>query len=1038
MRRRLVAVATISVLTLTALLQPFFHLVPPSQAVSTTIVISQVYGGGGNGGATLTNDFIELFNRGNTTVSLSGWSVQYASAAGTTWAVTSLTNVSLAPGRYYLVQEAVGAGGTQPLPTPDATGTIAMSATAGKVALVNTTTALSGACPTGASIVDVVGYGATASCFEGSGPTTAPSNTTSVVRGGNGCTDTDNNATDFTASAGVPVAHNTSSALAPCAGPANQPIVPNCPGTLSTPQGTATSANVSATDADGAVTSATITSANVPGITLDGFTPASGVGQPATATLNVSNTTAPGTYNVTIQYANNDATPQTATCTIAVTIVSNSITLIHDIQGSIETPQFVGSAVTVRGIVVGDYQGASGLSGFFVEEENSDWDANAATSEGIFIFQSNTSPTTAVNLGDDVTVAGTVSNSFNLTQITATSISVNSTGSPLPNAATVTLPVQTSAAVDLEPFEGMRVTFNQTLYVTEVFDLGRFGEISVSVNGPQFVPTNFVDPNDNPASGVNTTGGSNVAAITAQQSLYDRSRFIIDDGSSNSNTSTTNPLTPVPYLLPSGTLRRGDFITNATGVINFTFSNYKLEPAPTVTFTQGNPRPSAPAIVPGSNARLASFNVENYFVTTGTGRGAANAAELNRQRAKIVAALAGLNADVIGLVELEKANGNAAAADLATGLNNLLGTPGDYVAVADLATLNGTDPDIKNGMIYRRSTVTPFGGPFTDTVAANGSYSRDPLAQIFKLNSNGRAFTVLVQHSRSKSCPGTGADADQNDGQSCFNDRRRQQSQLIVNFINSQSSRTADILVVGDFNSYSEEDPIDVLRAGGLQDVISQFVPASSKYSFTFQGQTGQLDHGFATSSLAARSTGATIWHIDADEPPIIDYTLANKPDDRYQPTPYRASDHDPIVMSFNLALPTAAGTELSGQVTTPDGQPLAGVVINLSGPKQARAITDAQGNYKFENLESGSFYTVAPMLANFAFSPAERSFSLNANKTDAVFTATLNAFNLSNPLDTDMYFVRQQYLDFLGREADTGGLQYWTTELEKCGTDAL
>jgi subtilisin-like proprotein convertase family protein len=135
---------------------------------------------------------------------------------------------------------------------------------------------------------------------------------------------------------------------------------------------------------------------------------------------------------------------------------------------------------------------------------------------------------------------------------------------------------------------------------------------------------------------------------------------------------------------------------------------------------------------------------------------------------------------------------------------------------------------------------------------------------------------------------------------------------------------------------------------------------------------------------------------------------------------------------------PTAAAAIVSGQVTTPDGEPLAGAVINLSGPKQARTITDAQGNYKFENVDTGSFYTVSPMRANFAFSPAERSFSLNANKTDAVFTANPLAEQTANPLDTDMYFVRQQYVDFLGREADNGGLQYWTSELDKCGTDAL
>src|SRR4051812_25556557 len=171
-------------------------------AGSTTVVISQVYGGGGNAGSTFKNDFIELYNLSASPVSLAGWSVQYASAAGTSWQVTNLTG-TIQPGKYYLVQEAVGAGGTTNLPAPDATGTIAMSATAAKVALVNATTALSGACPVSASIIDFVGFGTTA-CFEGAGPAPAPSNTVGDIRAGGGSTDTNVNSSDFSTSAPNP------------------------------------------------------------------------------------------------------------------------------------------------------------------------------------------------------------------------------------------------------------------------------------------------------------------------------------------------------------------------------------------------------------------------------------------------------------------------------------------------------------------------------------------------------------------------------------------------------------------------------------------------------------------------------------------------------------------------------------------------------------------------------------------------------------------------------------------------------------------
>jgi DNA/RNA endonuclease G (NUC1) len=178
-----------------------------------SVVISQVYGGGGNAGATYKNDFIEIFNRSNANVDLSGWSVQYTSAAGTTWQVTTLNGGTLQPGQYYLVQEAVGAGGTTNLPSPDTTGIIAMGAGAGKVALVNRPEALSGGCPSGGTIMDFVGYGSGATCFEGA-PTGDLSNTTAALRASNGCIDTDHNSTDF--AVGAPTPRNSASTFNFC------------------------------------------------------------------------------------------------------------------------------------------------------------------------------------------------------------------------------------------------------------------------------------------------------------------------------------------------------------------------------------------------------------------------------------------------------------------------------------------------------------------------------------------------------------------------------------------------------------------------------------------------------------------------------------------------------------------------------------------------------------------------------------------------------------------------------------------------------
>lgn len=183
---------------------------------SSSVVISQVYGGGGNSGATWKNDFIELFNRSSLPVDVTGWTVQYASSAGTSWQKSSNLSGVIQPGQYFLVQMAAGSGGTTSLPTPDSIGTIAMSATSGKVALVNNSAALSGTCPS--SVIDLVGFG-TANCYEGSGPTVTLTNLTAAIRKDGGCTDTDDNAADFAALTAAP--RNSASPVNVCNGPAS-------------------------------------------------------------------------------------------------------------------------------------------------------------------------------------------------------------------------------------------------------------------------------------------------------------------------------------------------------------------------------------------------------------------------------------------------------------------------------------------------------------------------------------------------------------------------------------------------------------------------------------------------------------------------------------------------------------------------------------------------------------------------------------------------------------------------------------------------
>ncbi|MBC7780517.1 MAG: lamin tail domain-containing protein, partial [Proteobacteria bacterium] len=314
-----------------------FAAAGPASASPSGVVVSQVYGGGGNSGATLRNDFIELFNAGASPVALNGWSVQHTSAAGTAWTVTPLTSVTLQPGQYYLVQQAAGGGGSQNLPTPDATGTSLMGAGSGKVALVRTTVGLTVANPSGGSLEDLVGYGSTANGFEGTGPTAAPANTTAVLRNNNGCIDANSNNTDFTVL--PPAPRNTATPLAPC--DPNQPIVASCPA-FNTVVGIAGSSQVSATDFDSIVNFASITGGAVAGITLGSIMPASADGGRATARIEVADSVAQGSYPLTVTFSNNEL--QNANCAVTVQVIAPPMTLtpIYTIQGTGPTSPLVG------------------------------------------------------------------------------------------------------------------------------------------------------------------------------------------------------------------------------------------------------------------------------------------------------------------------------------------------------------------------------------------------------------------------------------------------------------------------------------------------------------------------------------------------------------------------------------------------------------------------------------------------------------------------------------------------------------------------
>jgi predicted extracellular nuclease len=967
--------------------------------------ISEVYGGGGNAGSTFKSDFIELYNPTSSTVTLAGWSVQYAAAAGTTWAATSLTG-TIPAGGYYLIKESTGAGGTVDLPTPDATGTIAMAAAAGKVALVSNTTLLSGTCPTGAQIVDFVGYGLTANCFEGSGPTPAPSNTLSVQRAGGGATDTDDNAADFATGAPTPTTAGDQPPTVASTDPANGAT------------GVARSANIG------------ITFSEPVNVTGSWFSISCGTSGAHTATASGGPTTfsldpdadfvASENCTVTIVAANvsdqdtNDPPDAMAGnyvfsfATLDAALCGDPSTGIHTVQGNGAASPIAGSSVAVEGIVVGDYQQTGSFGGFYLQEPDTDVDGDTLTSEGIFVFS-----LSAVALGDSVRATGTVTEFSNLTEVSAvSSVLVCSTGNPLPTAASVSLPV--SAVADWERFEGMRIGIAQTLTATETFTLGRFGEVDLSVNGRLRNPTNVVAPG---------------APAVALQDLNNRSRILLDDGDNQQNIDPT--LYPQGGLSFLNTLRIGDTLPGLTGVLDQRFGDYRVQPVGAIAFSHDNARPAAPEPV-GGTTRVAAFNVLNFFNGNGTGadgaaggfptpRGANNLIEFNRQRDKEITAITALNADVIGLMELENDDPNtenAAIEDLVSGLNAAT-SPGTY-AFIDTGIV-GTD-QIRVGIIYKPAAVTPIGAyqKIDSTVDPRfiDTKNRPSIAQTFDVVSTGARFTVVVNHLKSKGsdCLDVG-DPDTGDGQGNCNLTRTKAAQALVDWIATDptGSGDSDFVLLGDMNAYAKEDPITAFKTGEFIDTIAAHIGADA-YSYVFEGQSGYLDHALASGSLASQVTGVTEWHINADEPVVLDYNTEFKTPNQvntfYSTEAYRSSDHDPVLIGLDLTVPATPGT-VTVNKTGYGGAALGGAGFTLYvdatptggslGPEDTTAAggctTNGSGTCSITDVAIGTYWLVETTTPNGYATATPTRVTIGAGPSPGVGdTQTVNVANQAVP----------------------------------------
>jgi predicted extracellular nuclease len=617
----------------------------------------------------------------------------------------------------------------------------------------------------------------------------------------------------------------------------------------------------------------------------------------------------------------------------------NPLKTIVDVQGPGEASPLAGQAVTVRGVVIGDFQDDAQLRGFFIQQPVADRDP--ATSEGLYVFAPGA---TGVSEGDYVQVSGVVAEfpgtdpaADRVTQIAnPTAVTVCGAG-PRIEPRLVRLPL--AAPTDLERVENMRVRFVNRLTVTETFNLGRFGEIVLSAGGRLYQANNGSDPR------------------TPQQMAL--STIVLDDGSNRQYPS------PTPYFSApgaDGVRRLGDTVRGLQGVLTQAFGAYRVHPTTAPRFQPGNPRTAAPPAL-GGTLKVASLNVLNYFTTLDS-RGADTAAELVRQRDKIVSALQAMDADVVGLIEIQNDNGTALN-DLVAALNARLGTPA-YAALNSPRT--GTD-EIRVAVIYKPAAVRPLGAPRipTDPRFVVDGGLRPPLAQRFAAVANEGGFWFIVNHFKSKgSCPGSG-DVDQ--GQGCWNLARTVQAQALNDYAAglAAASGEADVLMMGDFNAYLKEDPIHTIKGAGFEDLIER-LPVRDRYSYVFEGQAGVLDHGFASASLQRQVTGVSVWHINADEPTVIDYNTEDKTDDRYAPTPYRASDHDPVLVGLNLdadphrcepslaaTLPAAATAGQPVQVTgiaaqACGGSALAALVVDWGdgSPLQALALDAVQAEHTY------------------------------------------------------------------------------------------
>ena len=895
-------------------------LVAVSQAPSPTIVISQIYGGGGNSGASYKNDYIELFNAAATAQTLTGYSVQYASSTGTSYQVTSLPAATLQPGQFFLVEEAAGAAGTVNLPVPDATGTINMSATSGKVALVNTTTPLSGTCPaTTATVVDYVGFGSSASCFLGTGPTATLSNTTAAVRTPV-CKDTPDNSTDFAAA--TPAPRNTASITQSCSALGATLSVSAQATPASLYAGTQTLLTVTVTAASSPTSTGLQVNADLSSIGGYSSQPFydDGTHGDITAGDNVFTyaltPAASGTYTLPVTAM--DSQLRTASAAIGLTVLTAPATVsIRQLQSAKPSP-YAGQTVTTSGIVIGVRS-----SGFYIESK--DADTNSTTPEGILVYTGSTAKPSYVALGAEVQVIGKVANypTPSLTPDTEIdgpqTFTLLSTGNPLPTPIQITA-AQDSPSGDIYQFakyEGMRVSIG-SLTTTSGTSASLNEQTETQTSKGQFygVVTGVPRPFREPGIAVTDITYTAVDPVPPGVPIWDSNPELLLIDSLSLGGAAIN--------LTSETT-----VTGITGVMDFsTGAPDILLDASDQPGVSGGLAPTPLPTQAASEFTVATFNMERFYndiadqdnpgssvvvVTT-----EAYQRRLNKASLAIRTILN--NPDILGAQEIENID---VLTDLANKVNSdtvAAGLPSpQYVPDLFLAT-DGTG--INTGVLVKSTTVDTISvqqeglnATFTNASGQQALLNdRTPLVLHAGIKRAGGAdypVTVIDVHQRSL----INVDDPTATGQT-VRLKREAQAEFLANLIQSYQAAGEHVIALGDFNSFQFSDgfvdSIGVTRGDPVpaSQVITPPTPnlvtpnlvdldtllPSDQYSYVESGSAQYLDHVLITQDILSTFDHLNFAHIDADFP-LVDEDIAT--------LPTRISDHDPGVAYFTVPPPS-------------------------------------------------------------------------------------------------------------------------------------